>query len=122
MLSCPLASGVDPASDRVAHRLAARAPDRLRVAAVALRRRPAVGVVEDEARARGLPAPDLLDLEPVAARGDALRLARLDDPAHRLLEARVVVLLGDAERNRQVVRADEDGIDTGHGQDLVQAL
>jgi hypothetical protein len=65
----------------------------------------------------------LLNLAPeVNARADTRRASLLEDGFTRGQEVRMVVLLRQAEAAGKIVRADEHGVQTGHGQDFVQGF
>ena len=82
---------------------------------------PQLAVDGDELPALGDARLRLLDAERVNARRDLVPLAAREDVRERLLERlrRGRLAVGVAHARGQVVRADEDRVDAGHGEDLV---
>lgn len=82
-----------------------------------------VGAVDEEVGAHLEEAGLLLGVTPKMNAGTPAGGARLvEDGLHGGEKRRRIVLLGHAEIAREVVRADEQGIDFGRGQQIVQRI
>lgn len=55
-------------------------------------------------------------------KADTTRSSLVQDPVNRLSKARVVVLFGNAETARQVVRSNQHSIQARHSEDFVQGF